>query len=961
MGSALPLPACRAVRSKNGETIAAFVLVKGRVVSVSRCRKTALIAVLLAAASPMFGGNQKSGNREGNSAFGTKIAPLLIRRCLECHNSSDLKGRLDLTSRKTLLKGGESGSAVNLEKPSKSLILQRIADGSMPPGKRKKLTRGEVALLTAWIKRGAAWPQDRVLNPLELSTETRAGLDWWSLKPIRRPKLPAVRAGDFAKNGIDLFVRDRLQRNGLLPSSSADRRTLIRRISLVVRGLPPTAGEIQRYLGDLQPGANERLVDRMLADPQYGERWARHWLDIARFAETNGFETNTPRPNAWRYRDYVIRAFNADKPYDRFVKEQVAGDALGAGVATGFLVAGSYDTVKSPDINLTLMQRQDELHDMINATSTAFLGLTVACARCHNHKFDPIVQTDYYALQAVFAGVKHGNRTVPTALNTDRQQRVTALRRDLERARKQLAEFGLREPVNARKNEERFPPVRAKFVRFTIHATNSAEPCIDELEVFTAEKTPRNVARSGRATSSGDYSGNPKHKLAHINDGQYGNSRSWISNQRGKGWVQIALKSPIAINRIVWGRDRQGRYKDRLPTQYRIEVATRPDKWRTIASSDDRLPFGYRTKGAGATVTRLTPERRAAAMKLLERIRKLETTVASLSKPALAYAGKFEQPGLTHRLYRGNPLAKREVVAPAAIGALGRPLTLKSNSAERQRRLSLADWIASTRNPLTARVMVNRIWQHHFGRGLVATPSDFGKMGARPTHPRLLDWLAYELIHSGWSVKHIQRLILTSATWQQSSRPREKAKRIDADSRLLWRFPPRRLEAEAVRDSVLHAAGTLRSRMGGPGFSAFQPNTNYVRNYVPKTNWTPTEWRRMVYMTKVRMEHDAVFGALDCPDAGQVTAKRSRSTTPLQALNLLNSNFMLQQSNLMAMDITRDVGERTEKQIQNAFERCYGRPPTRDEVREIVPVVRKHGLRALCRALLNSNEFLFLQ
>ena len=306
-------------------------------------------------------------------------------------------------------------------------------------------------------------------------------------------------------------------------------------------------------------------------------------------------------------------------------------------------------------------------------------------------------------------------------------------------------------------------------------------------------------------------------------------------------------------------------------------------------------------------------------------------------------------------------MAKREVVVAAAISSLGRPLKLKSKTPEQQRRLALANWIADPRNAPTSRVMVNRIWQHHFGRGLVATPSDFGKMGVLPTHPKLLDWLAAEFLRSGFSVKHIQRLIVQSNTWRQSSRSRVAAMKVDADAKLLWRFPPRRLEAEAVRDSILFVAGTLRSEMQGPGFSVFKANSNYVRVYEPKEKWGAAEWRRMIYATKVRMEHDAVFGAFDCPDAGQVTAKRSRSTTPLQALNLLNSGFMLQQAESMSADIKRQAGTNLAGQIRLAFRRAFGRKPSSEESRAAVQLVQTHGLRALCRALLNANEFLFLQ
>eukprot|EP00913_Durusdinium_trenchii_P008936 g8402.t1 len=827
-------------------------------------------------------------------------------------------GGLDLSRRQTLFKGGDSGPAVVPGKPQSSRLVERISEGSMPPEKRKRLSKAEIAALTLWIKQGAKWPKGRRLSLFEQTTDKRAGLDWWSLQPIRRPALPRVQNSAWVRNPIDAFVLAKLEAKEISPSPVADRRTLLRRMSLVLTGLPPSHSEIQRFANDTRPGAVERAAARLLNSPHYGERWARHWLDIARFAETNGFETNTPRPNAWRFRDYVIDAFNSDKPYNEFVKEQIAGDVFSADVATGFLVAGAYDTVKSPDINLTLMQRQDELHDMVNATSTAFLGLTVACARCHNHKFDPILQKDYYAFQAVFAGVKHGDRPLHAHPDPKQKTRIAATRRRLEQLRNELADSGLREPVNARSNIERFSPVPAKFVRFTVLATNASEPCIDELEVFSAGQSPRNVALASskaKVTSSGSYSGNPKHKLEHVNDGRYGNSRSWISNQNGKGWVRIELPRVTLIDRIQWGRDRQGRYKDRLATRYRIEVATQTGVWRTVATSDSRLPFGSSGKAIPASsVPGFSREKLAKVNALLRHIRKLEQELNAMSRPAVAYAGQFVQPGPTHRLHRGDPLAKREIVAPAAITALGRPLGLKTGSPENRRRQALAAWIADARNPLAARVMVNRIWQHHFGRGIVATPSDFGRMGVPPTHPELLDWLAAEFIHSGFSVKHIQRLIVGSNTWRQSSRPRTAAMKVDAGSKLLWRFPPRRLEAEAVRDSILLAAGTLRDRMRGPGFSVFKPNTNYVRVYEPKEQWGPPEWRRMIYATKVRMEHDAVFGALDCPDAGQATAKRPRSTTPLQALNLLNSGFMLQQAELMSADIKRRAGANVPQQ-----------------------------------------------
>src|SRR5262249_8004365 len=407
----------------------------------------------------------------------------------------------------------------------------------------------------------------------------------WAFRPVGRPSPPRVAAANWARNPIDRFVLAKLEAAGLKPASEADKATLLRRFKFDLLGLPPTPEEIDAFVADTRPDAYERLVERYLASPHYGERWARHWLDVVRFAESHGFEMNQPRTNAWPYRDYVIQSLNEDKPYDRFVVEQLAGDALGVDEATGFLVAGPWDQVKSPDIGLTLMQRADELHDIVNTTGTAFLGLTVGCARCHDHKFDPISQRDYYGIKAMFAGVEHGERALSTADTEKRKQEAEELRRQIARvsadldAQEPLAQpngpANRRRPVDARKNVERFEPLTAKFVRFSILATNNLEPCLDELEVFASGSTPRNVALASagaKALSSGDYAAARKiHRLQHINDGRYGNSRSWISSEFGKGWVQIELKEPASIDRIVWGRDREGKFKDRLATQYRIE------------------------------------------------------------------------------------------------------------------------------------------------------------------------------------------------------------------------------------------------------------------------------------------------------------------------------------------------------------------------------------------------------
>ncbi|MCA9267351.1 MAG: DUF1553 domain-containing protein, partial [Planctomycetales bacterium] len=587
-----------------------------------------------------------------------------------------------------------------------------------------------------------------------------------------------------------------------------------------------------------------------------------------------------------------------DKPYDQFIREQLAGDAIGAPLGCGFLVAGPFDLVKGGG-NLGAIQRMNDLDDMINATGATLLGLTLGCARCHNHKFDPITQVDYYSLQAIFAGVQHGDAALPPSEAA--QSRLAKLQQEIDDLTKKLAKFdpqnspegnkqAKRPAVAADRNGEQFPPHKAKYVRFTIAATNSAEPCIDELEIFAEGKNVALATAGAKATASGSLRGYDIHKLEHINDGRFGNSRSWICDKQ-QGWVQIELAEPAMIDRIEWARDRQRQYADRLAVAYRIESATEVGQWQLIAGSHDRLPYQGESRKPAAPIYEFAsfPAQEAEQGRAwLARVDAARAEADQLRGAQQAYIGSFVQPGATHRLHRGEPDQQREVVGPNAVAALT-SLDLELGAPEQQRRLELADWIASEDNPLTARVIVNRLWQHHFGEGLVDTPSDFGHNGGLPTHPELLDWMAGELTSHGWSLKHMHRLILTSSTWRQDSRPREQAAVVDATSRLLWRFPPRRLEAEAIRDSVLAVSGALDLRMGGPGFSGFEVEAENVRHFHPKTSYGPDDWRRMIYMTKVRQEQESVFGAFDCPDASQVAPKRSRSTTPLQAFNLFNS------------------------------------------------------------------------
>lgn len=903
--------------------------------------------------------------------FAQDIAPILSKSCQSCHGAEKQKGEYRLDSRAAALKGGADYTPAikpgdSAGSPLIHLVADLVPDLKMP-AKGDPLTPEQIGLLRAWIDQGAKW-SDRAL------AEVDPIKSHWAFQPVSRVTVPAPpKNPSRGSHPIDAFIGAKLAEHKLTPAPEADRVTLIRRLYFVMLGMPPTPEEVAAFVADRKPRAFERLVDTVLDDPRYGERWGRHWLDVIRFAESNGFETNRDRPNAWKFRDYVIAAFNSDKPYDQFIREQIAGDSLGVDVATGYLVAGAVDIVGSPDPALTAQQRADQLDDMVSTTGTTFLGLTLGCARCHSHKFDPISQNEYYSMTAIFAGVQHGERALP--LPAGQAAELARVDREIQALEAKLARFipaaggvdqpaaiRLRPPVNPRRNEEVFPPREARFVRFTILATTGAEPCIDELEVWSGERNVALATNGAKATASGTLAGFDIHKLEHVNDGRFGNSHSWISSESGKGWVQLEFAKPERIERIVWGRDREAQFQDRLATAYRIEVATAVDHWQVVASSDDREPFpGSAAKPAGL-VYRFDDQPGAGADQGRQWLKTLEARRQereSLAKAPMIYAGTFTQPGASFRLYRGDPMQKREPVPPGTL-AVFNPLTLATNSPEQQRRWQLANWIADPKHPLTARVMVNRVWQHHFGVGLVNTPNDFGRNGARPSHPELLDWLAGEFVSNGWSLKKLHRQILTSATWRQSSAPSSAGLGLDAGDRLLWRFPPRRLEAEAIRDGILAVSGNLDRTAGGPGYFLHEVDRENVYHYRPKEEFTAAECRRMVYAVKVRMEQDGIFGTFDCPDGSLVAPKRSSSTTPLQALNLFNSRFMLQQSEQFAKRLRADAGANVRAQVRRAWELAFNRPPARSESEAAVKFARAEGLPALCRAVLNANEFLFI-
>lgn len=890
--------------------------------------------------------------------FERDVKPIFAKYCTECHCQENQTSDLRLDLRYTILKGGTSGLIVAPGRSSDSRLIHVISGSdpeySMPPD-GESVPSEAIEILRRWIDQGATGPNDQSLADKPIP---------WSFNPVVRPNIP------HGEQSIDLLLEQSLAKNSLAFSSEETRPVFIRRLFLVALGVPPNVEEVQQFVHDSHPLAVEQLVDRVLADPRYGQRMARHWFDVVRFAESHGFETNRVRYNAWPYRDYVIQAFNRDLPYHQFVFDQIAGDTSGSDFATGFLVAGTYDLVKSPDTNLTLMQRQDELTDLVNTIGTSFLGLTIGCARCHDHKFDPISQKDFYALQALVAGVQFADRNVSKPLDQTQQielaqwkeqysdvsQKITKL---LEEGRKRNIAKQLRPAVTHDRNEELFDPLLAKAVRFRILASENSEPCIDEWEVYNEHGKNIALASAGSvAKVSSTLPGYASHKEEHINDGRSGNDFSWISNEVNGGVVEIRFAEPHTISRMAWGRDALGRFRDRVINDYVIEAQTADDTWIPISSSRDRAARSSSDPG----LETLTDEERIHYRSLDQHRGKLRQQIDSLTKGDAFWLGSFSQPEITHRLHRGDPTQKREPVVPGSISKLD-GFQLTDNSSESERRKQLATWIIDPNNPLTARVMANRLWHYTFGTGLVDTPSDFGINGGRPSHPELLDFLAAELMHHDWSIKSLHRMMFLSKAFRQSSKPNEIGLRTDAQSRLLWRFPPRRLEAEAIRDSLLAVTGQLNNKMNGPGFFLQRVEQDNVYRYFPKEEFQPDDFRRMVYLTRVRQEQDSVFGAFDCPSGDQVVPRRGQSTTPLQSLNLFNSPFMLQQADALEARLNRETtgqGGSMEAKVSLAFELLFNRLPDEWELQTSVRFVQREGLGSFCRALCNTNEFLYV-
>lgn len=865
----------------------------------------------------------------------------------------------------------------------------------------------------------------------------------WAFTAPRRVALPTPHDRHWPRDDLDRFVLARLEAAGLAPAQEADRRTLLRRVSFDLCGLPPTPAELDAFLADPRPDAYERVVDRLLASPQSAERMARHWLDIARFGESNGFEHDELRPNAWRYRDWLVTAFHDDLPYDAFARAQLAGDVLGdAAAATGFLVAGAWDSVgqNQQSAAMRAVVRQDELEDMIGTLGQAFLGLTVHCARCHDHKFDPITQRDYYALAAALGGVHHGERDLrsPDELAAERARRDRA-RDEHAACERELA--ALEAPLRAAARAHARALVAAPQVEPGPALAWDFEHGLDDAIVglpATAHGGARLVdgaleldGRTGWVASAPLPMGLTAKTLE---------AELELADLTQRGGAVIALQSLDGdrFDAIVFGEqepaewlagsDRFSRTQSlRAPreTTAHVHVAIVWHADGAIEAFRDGRPLGTRYASGGVFATapgaaqllfglrhapfaegkllaarihraavwaralhadeiavlaaqrepELTDDALAAALAPDARARHaaLRARRAALagelveSPPVLGYAVVSRPPGPTFRLERGDAHRKAERIAPGGIAAVpGFDWSLDETADDAARRRRLAEALTSEANPLFARVLVNRLWQQHFQVGLVETPSDFGRNGKAPDARELLDYLALEFVAGGHRIKALQRRLVCSATYRQGPPGAIPETVRDAQARRFCGMPARRLDAESIRDAMLAVADRLDPQVGGPGYRDFEIRrfdstyTYVARAEAPVPSDGEGRERRTLYRTWVRGGRNGFLDAFDCPDPSTSAPKRAVTSTPLQSLALLNDAFVLRMAEAFAARLRRDGGDALDAQLDHAFRLAFARGPTVEERGACAALVRDHGLFALARALLCTNEFLVI-
>jgi cytochrome c553 len=892
--------------------------------------------------------------------FQKEILPLLEDNCIDCHGPDKQKARLRIDRRPVLLLGGDSGSpAIVPGNPAKSHLIELIKlkdpDERMPQ-KGDPLSSAEIALLEKWIAEGAVWP-GQMNAKLELKT------DHWAFQPVKRPSLPKV-----AKHPVDAFLNDRMAKEGIDPNPPADGLSLIRRASIVLTGLPPEPDRVKKFISDFSTSKDKaflELVDELLDSPHFGERWAQHWLDVIRWAETNGSESNLYRKLAWVYRDYVIRAFNQDLPYDRFVREQLAGDGLGTGEALGFLVAGPHVPAATvgQEPSAIRQARADRMDEVMQTVGASLIGVSIGCARCHNHKFDPLSIQDYYSMTAVFQDIEFGSRFPEFSKDHPRKEKSREIWKDISRNRYKIrAQRSTWEEDWGAYKELHWKPIMVKALRVSF---KSGYVGLDELEIFGKPSEDLNLARSSQGTKVRtdprfSQQGN-RFPVGRVIDGNYGTQRwqaSYNKKLKMQPWLEITFKEPVLVGRMRMSSNREYYYetdyleqKNKFNFQDYIVEAQLPDgSWKEIASTLKIKKAVEQNKG------------------LLDPVREISHLTYELAEtgPRPSFVGSFIKPVLTRVFHRGSPENPRDIVLPSAPKILAGELGVDNEASGLARRTRFADWVTDTSNPLTARVMANRLWQHVFGAGLVVTGGDFGRAGSPPSHPELLDWIAAEFTKpnrpegTAWSMKEFLRLLVTSDAFRRSSQPTELGMKKDATSSLLWRFPPRRVEAEVIRDGILLASGKLDRKLGGRSYRIHNVKKTYAQWEVVN-NHGPETWRRMIYQERMRRVDDRIFTAFDFPDCGQVRAKRPVSTTPLQALNLMNSDFVVTQSALLAERAEKEAGKKVSfAVVRRCFELLLSRKPDPAELNACMQVAKVHGLPVVCRALINSNEFAFL-
>jgi len=878
----------------------------------------------------------------------------------------------------------------------------------------------------------------------------------WSWKPIAKPSVPTPPAEfqSWVRSPVDAFVLQKLIANNLKPSPEADRRTLIRRVSIDLTGLPPTPEEVAAFVNDASANAYEKLADRLLASPRYGERWARHWLDVAHYADSHGQDQDRPRPNAWPYRDYVIRSFNADKPYARFVREQVAGDVLApedpdAIIATGFLAAGPWDESGVRDIREDSIDRQIARYldrdDIVSSTLSAFAGMTVGCARCHDHKFDPISQDDYYALQATFAGIDKAERAYDADPAIAKKRSFSTAELARVRALKGKAEASLLTPESKAEIATFEKEWQAAATRWSILEPDSIrskqgstlKALPDHSVLSTGTRPERDTYVVTLTTEKIGFTGLRLEvlnddSLPHRGPGRQDNGNLHLSEVRvavqpkGKSGSLTPVKWKAAkadFDQAGWGIPRAidgdlatawGIYPEvgkPHRASFEFDKPVGFDGGTVITVELDQLhggghligrfrlaltastTFGESDRPLAAElaevfaipVDKRTPTQNAELARwLLER--KLEKDLASLPPQAKVYCGtnKFAvdgsfkpspMPRPVHVLKRGDIHKPGKLATPGAVEALpglNARFKLTDPNDEGQRRVALANWLTDPAQPLTWRVIVNRVWHYHFGKGIVDTPNDFGIMGGPPTHPELLDWLALEFRDSGGSLKKLHRLLVTSSTYRQAVRHDAAAVAKDSDNRLLWRMNRGRLDAESIRDAVLLVSGRLDETQFGPPVKHFimKPGVHVtpIADYDNFDVDTADARRRSIYRYVFRTRPDPLLEALDCPDASQSTPARATSVGPTQALALWNNKFTLRHAEHLAVLVESRLRLRGAEreaasgnaQVREVSNRILCRMPTEMELKDWTAFVEKHGLANFCRVLFNSTEFLFI-